>query len=1003
MDISNSYILLGKFHPLIVHFPIALLLLACIIELWRFLRKNYSLSDHSILLLAFGSLTGILAAIFGWFHAESQGFFGKTQDLLFYHRWLGVSVAVISVFCFLYAFFIKTKIDALRVTRFRYVLFILAILIAFTSHYGALLVHGTDYFSATKKEEKALKILPQLSSKESIVKTTNDFVSAGKNISFSDQIHPILQDRCGNCHLNGKRKGGLRLDSLDLALKGGEEGPALVIGDSNASQMISLVKGKDPDRIMPSKGRRLSEEEINLLSLWIDQGANYEKKELEKEFHKVSALLAKVKVPKSTEKNPIDKILEVYFKKKNIKNLKLTSDEAFLRRVYLDLIGITPSVKERELFLKSKDLNKRSNLINKLLNRKHDFASHWLSFWNDALRNGYSGPGFLHGNRQEITPWLYRSLYNNMPYNDFVKELVNPQVNSSKGFARGILWWKENELSNVTEHRAIQAAQNIGQVFLGINMKCATCHDSFTDAWTLDDTYGIANIYALSPIEKHECNQPLGEYSPPAFPLHDIGEVSSPLTENLTTNIEKLTKFKGLKKRAKVNSLLTKARKERLNSFSNLMVSKRNGRLVRTIVNRFWSKLFGFGLIEPIDELDSPSWNQKLLDWLSNDLIENSYDLKKTLKLILNSKAYQYKADFNENKLAKEDYVFKGPLPKRLSAEQFLDVIYRLMNIKYNFKNQDFERVLKLFLYAQKSGLDKRVLYKGSFKNGESKKIDLNIKGADSLFVLVKSKKKVLTRLDKLRAKHQAIQTVESEEKISLDSESVGEAKLAKLNQTTIVNIDQSPRNQEEEEENLLDFVSLDDFLLSSNKKVYKLNELKYITKIGSDFSYTDSKVKFKPFGGFYLNLAQTKLDNVKFKFKIAPNEEKSRSYEIYIIKNFNLRHVYADLTELQYILGRPKREQVTTFRNTQSSTMQMLELINGQEFQEILNRGAENLNKLKFEEVILKVYRELLGREPKQSEIEVAIKNMNTKDKIAGIADLVWSISMLPEYQYVF
>ena len=137
-----------------------------------------------------------------------------------------------------------------------------------------------------------------------------------------------------------------------------------------------------------------------------------------------------------------------------------------------------------------KKADKRDKLIRQLLDREDDFAAHWLSFWNDALRNDYTGPGYITGGRFNITNWLYTSIKTNKPYPQFVKELVDP-VKESKGFIEGIKWRGEINASQRTE---MQAAQNVAQVFLGLNLKCASCHNSFISDWKLTDAYGFANI-----------------------------------------------------------------------------------------------------------------------------------------------------------------------------------------------------------------------------------------------------------------------------------------------------------------------------------------------------------------------------------------------------------------------------------------------------------------------------------------------------------------------------
>ncbi|MDZ7647369.1 MAG: DUF1549 domain-containing protein [Cytophagales bacterium] len=149
--------------------------------------------------------------------------------------------------------------------------------------------------------------------------------------------------------------------------------------------------------------------------------------------------------------------------------------EFFIRRIYLDLIGLLPLPGKIDSFIADTNLAKRELLVTELLKREDDYAQHWLTFWNDALRNDYTGTGYITEGRFAITDWLYESLKNNKPYDQFVRELISPDKRS-EGFIRGIQW---RGTVNASQRVEMQAAQNISQVFLGLNLKCASCHDKF--------------------------------------------------------------------------------------------------------------------------------------------------------------------------------------------------------------------------------------------------------------------------------------------------------------------------------------------------------------------------------------------------------------------------------------------------------------------------------------------------------------------------------------------
>jgi mono/diheme cytochrome c family protein len=473
-------------------------------------------------------------------------------------------------------------------------------------------------------------------------------------VDFHKDILAILANSCAKCHAGGKHKGGFSIDTRESLVAGGESGPAVVVGKSGESRLVALVAGLEPDTIMPAQGPRLSAEQIGLVRAWIDQGLAWE---AGFSFRKVpSAPLAprRVTVPAapagSDLSNPIDLLLASYFHSSGGAPGAVVDDRTFLRRAYLDLIGRVPTPEQADAFLSEQAPEKRQRLACELLANGREYATHWLSFWNDALRNDYRGTGYIDGGRQQITDWLARSLVDNLPYDEFVRQLINPSPESA-GFIKGIVW---RGVVNASQVPPVQAAQNISQVFLGINLKCASCHDSFISDWKLVDAYGLAGIFADEPLEVHRCDQPTGQFAPVQFLFPELGTIDA------------------------------KAPKaERLRQLAEAMTRPENGRLARTIVNRQWARLLGRGLVEPVDEMDNPSWNADLLDYLATDLVEHGYDLKHTLGQIVTSRAYQSAAVSLPDNSSRDDFIFRGPLVRRISAEQFVDAVSDLAGIEY--------------------------------------------------------------------------------------------------------------------------------------------------------------------------------------------------------------------------------------------------------------------------------------------------------------------------------
>ncbi len=319
-------------------------------------------------------------------------------------------------------------------------------------------------------------------------------------------------------------------------------------------------------------------------------------------------------------------------------------DRTFARRLYYDLIGLPPTPEELQAFLSDSAPGKRDRLARTLLDDKSRYADHWLSFWNDLLRNDYEGTGYIDGGRQQITAWLYDALLTNKPLGQFVRDLIEPAA-GAEGFVKGIVW---RGAVNASQRPPIQAAQNLAQVFLGINLKCASCHDSFVSQWKLDDAYALAGVFADQPLEIFRCDKATGKFADPQFLNSELGQLTAGAN-----------------------------RQERQKELARLMTDEQNARLRRTIVNRLWGRFFGRALVEPVDEIDNPAWNEDLLDFLAADLAASGDDLKHLMQQIVTSRAYQLPSVGAEPNDSKQ-FVFRGPQVRRLTAEQFLDTIWMM-------------------------------------------------------------------------------------------------------------------------------------------------------------------------------------------------------------------------------------------------------------------------------------------------------------------------------------
>lgn len=477
------------------------------------------------------------------------------------------------------------------------------------------------------------------------IKRSSGQVNQDLLASLNIKIRAIWTHKCFQCHSSEKRKGELALDHYEGVLAGGEDGEILVKGHSAKSDIIRRLKlprgNKDA---MPSKGNALSPLQINAIATWIDHGAYWVDSTI-KLFYEAPLSLIKPALPDALtdQDHDIDRFVEVYFRQHGIKWPKPLTDQQFIRKVYLDITGLLPGPSVAASFIRENKPGKRKELIQKLLNDDENYSLHWLSFWNDLLRNDYSGTGFITEGRKQISGWLYNSLKNDSSYLAIVRSLINPHP-GSEGFIQGIRWRGEVNSSQSPE---MQAAQNVSQSLLGMNLKCASCHNSFVNNLSLEQSYGFASIFARQPLELHRCDVAMGVRAQPSFIYPELGKITA-------------------------DSL-----QDRLAQLSEVLVQPSNGRLFRTFVNRVWAQVMGCGIVGKVDEMDQKPWSQDLLDFLAVEFRDNDANIKSFIGYILSSRIYQSQSiDYGpDDEMSRPGFVFKGPAIRRLHAEQIADAL----------------------------------------------------------------------------------------------------------------------------------------------------------------------------------------------------------------------------------------------------------------------------------------------------------------------------------------
>ncbi len=452
-----------------------------------------------------GAISAILAVALGLLLSNVEEYGGETLTT---HQWSGIATMLLAV-----ATALALRKEKLPLYRGLLALTVVGISIA--GHYGTMLTHGEDYISSVLPFGKASEQPGANLANLSFI-STNQPLTDKQVEDLNLEVRSILAHNCYSCHGETKMKGELRLDERDFIMQGGEDGVVVVPSkpeDSELIRRITLPTGHK--EAMPSKGKRLTEKEVAILDYWIKQGAPWPSGE-EKSIYRVAEMAPRLPaVPPATPQLvlPIDRFVNVYFKENNVAWKKVVDDRTYIRRVYLDVVGLLPTPDEVRTFTSDNRPGKREQLVKELLNHNEAYAQHWLSFWNDVLRNDYSGTGYITGGRKDITKWLYTSLTTNKPYNWFVRELISP-TEESAGFIKGIKWRGTINSSQRTE---MQAAQNVSQVFLGLNLKCASCHDSFISDWKLADAYAFANVFSDTTLEITAATNPPAKWPDELF------------------------------------------------------------------------------------------------------------------------------------------------------------------------------------------------------------------------------------------------------------------------------------------------------------------------------------------------------------------------------------------------------------------------------------------------------------------------------------------------------
>ena len=420
-----------------------------------------------------------------------------------------------------------------------------------------------------------------------------------------------------------------------------------------------------------------------------------------------------------TPANFIDELVFTKLKTLKINPSPVCDDATFIRRVMLDLLGLPPTAAEGEQFVADSSPNKRSVLIDSLLERP-EFAEWWAMKWADLLR--IEEKTLDRKGVENFHAWLRDAFANHKPLDQLVREIVAGQGSTY-------------EVPPANFYRALRTpferSEAVGQLFLGVRLQCSKCHNHPFDRWTQDDYYSWGNVfgridYKILENRRRDSNDQHEFDGEQIVFLNELGVAKDP-----RTNQPRSPQFLG-------HATILQPRRDPLNGLAEWLTAAQHERFVQVLANRTWQQVMGRGIVDPIDDFraTNPPSNPALLqaisqylvaqdrvaqdrvaqdrvaqDRVAQDRVEGEhaafaqpaapaapesntdpktnpggkpFDLRRLLRVILNSQTYQLSADFNESN-QDDEANFSRSLVQRRSAEQLLDGISQVLEIPLEF------------------------------------------------------------------------------------------------------------------------------------------------------------------------------------------------------------------------------------------------------------------------------------------------------------------------------
>jgi mono/diheme cytochrome c family protein len=552
---------------------------------------------------------------------------------------------------------------------------------------------------------------------------------------FREQIQPILESNCVRCHSATKVKGGLRMDTFEKLIEGGETADALVPGNPAKSEILVRIHLRPIDEgVMPDEGQALKPEEVALLDAWVKAGAKWPEGLTLTERKPIAPRRVAMPAKAPTSNTEAAAMLDDLLRRENADTGVLTTakinDVEFLRRSTIDLIGRIPTMKEVREY-EGWGKQRRAKLITKLTTHPR-FADRWTVFMADMLRIRSNVTG---GN--QLLAYINGSIQQDKPYDVLVRELISASGRANSNPAVGYI------LGDDAQPMELAAATS--QIFLGVRIGCAQCHDHPFDDWAQEDFYDLAAFFGKTKkVESRRRNGTVytteGDKMTVLWPPEDKAEASKrkpvkPRFPFIITDFKQkphhIKRFEATRlAREQLNSadddtasldalldavepnvgrttdpVLEEAKKESRklnvhgdiyrssklrNQLAELITNPSNEYFARAFVNRIWAELIGHGFVEPLDNFSDYSGlhHPSTLDFVAQEFIASGYDLRTLVRIITLSDAYQRSglpADTPIKVRIKSEKNFSAAPTRRMLGEVLYDSIVVAGHLR-NFK-----------------------------------------------------------------------------------------------------------------------------------------------------------------------------------------------------------------------------------------------------------------------------------------------------------------------------